>query len=707
VIGSWPGDLVSLAGAWQAALAVAAPPVEGESVPDRARLADRLAELTLSGLASPDAAGEVGPAIGRLLVEAHLTGPEAIRQAVTVLALWRSEGTYPSGGAGGFRDGGPEARARLLGAVAAGHASAAQELLLAQQEAIHQAAIHARDGVERALSESEARFRTLFTGAPVGIGIGDVEGRVLDANDALQRMFGYDLEEFRERRVEQFVHPDDAPEIWADYAALIEGKIDVFRTEKRYIHKDGHVVWTNLTVSLIRGNSGEPAFQVAVMQDITDRHELQEQLLREATHDSLTGLPNRALFLQRLDAAIADPDPEGRVAVLFLDLDGFKFVNDSRGHLVGDQVLVAVAGRLAGTVAEAAAGAGFEALLARLAGDEFVVLMTGRAGDLRPVEVAGELLGSLEEPVTVVGQQPVHVRASVGVVELPVGDTPAGEVLRIADLALHAAKEDGKGQVVAHNPSRTARQLSRFAIAMNLPGVVERGELELAYQPMVRLDDGCVHSVEALLRWNHPQMGALAPDLFVRIAEENSAIIPIGRWVLQRALEDLATSSWPAVNINVSVRQLYSPTFVDDVRRCLDLSGVAPERLRLEVTEGVTVHDDDPGPLTMLRTLADIGVRIVMDDFGTGYSNLAALRRSPWHELKLAGVFLEGFRADRPVDDVDIEILRTLVDVAHTLDLTVTAEGVETADHDERVRAIGCDIGQGWFYAAPGPALEW
>jgi diguanylate cyclase (GGDEF)-like protein len=439
-----------------------------------------------------------------------------------------------------------------------------------------------------------------------------------------------------------------------------------------------------------------------VMEEITDRHRLQEQLVHEATHDALTGLPNRALFLQRLDQAIGAAEPEGkdprsRVAVLFLDLDGFKFVNDSRGHLVGDQVLTTVARRLGDTAERGGA------LLARLAGDEFVVLLTGLEGQLQPLPLAQQLLAVLDEPVPVEGQQPVHVRASAGVVELPLVDASAGELLRTADLALHAAKEDGKGQIVVHDPGRTAQQLSRFAVAMDLPGVVERGELGLVYQPLIRLSDGELHSVEALLRWNHPELGELSPDIFVRIAEETSAIIPIGRWVLENACADLMVSSWPAVNINASVRQLYSPTFVDDVRRCLHVLKIEPSRLRIEVTESVIMHADDPGPLTALHTLAESGVRIVMDDFGTGYSNLAALRRFPLHELKLAGMFLKGLGADQTADAVDIKILATLVDLAHSLGLIVTAEGVETEAQDERVRAIGCDLAQGWLYAAPGP----
>jgi diguanylate cyclase (GGDEF)-like protein/PAS domain S-box-containing protein len=667
-------DLDGLALAWDQALTAAGVPCRSRD--DTDGLARQLARTTETWPTSAPAAEQVGAELARLLVEGQATTPTMVEHAILLI------GRLPLD---------PMVIARIQATLASTHAVAVQRRLLDQQEAIHRAAITARDRAEQALRESEARFRALFGQAPVGIGIGDTSGRILDVNEALQRMFGYSLAEFTDRRVEDFVHQDDASQIWENYTALVSGKLEKFRTEKRYLHKDGHVVWTNLSVSLVRDADGEPVFQVAVMEDITEQHRLQEQLLHEATHDSLTGLPNRALFLQQLDAAIAHPRPEARIAVLFLDLDGFKFVNDSRGHVVGDRVLIAVAQRLA----ESADLHG--AFLARLGGDEFVVLLTGPAGRLH--QVADDLVAALDTPVQLGDRQSVQVQASVGVVELPVVDTSAGELLRAADLALHAAKADGRGRVVAHDPSRTAHQLTSFTMAMDLPGVVERGELDLVYQPLVRLVDGGLHSVEALLRWNHPRLGELSPNLFVPLAEENSAIIPIGRWVLDRACLDLGHGHWPTMNINASVRQLYSPSFVEDVRRALERNDLSPEQLRIEITESVIMQDDDPGPMRSLRSLADLGVRIVMDDFGTGYSNLAALRRFPLHELKLAGTFLKGPQAHRSVDAVDLKILATLVDLAHTLGLVVTAEGVETAEHDEQVRAIGCDIGQGWFYA--------
>jgi diguanylate cyclase (GGDEF)-like protein/PAS domain S-box-containing protein len=644
-------------------------------------LAGQLARTTAAGLASGPAAQDAGRHLGQLLVQARLTSPAVLGAAVGVVAATD----------------GPARLVHLMqGSLATSHAAEVQRLLLAEQEVAHRASTLARDHAVQALLASEARFRALFAEAPVGIAIVDPEGRIHESNAAMQDMLGYSQAEFRDLHVQTFIYPDDSASLWTDYAALIAGDIEALSCEKRYVHKDGHVVWANLSLSLVRGPDDGPLFQVAVLQDVTERRALQRQLLHQAQHDALTGLPNRALFLAELDRALAGPGPGGRIAVLSLDLDGFKRVNDSRGHLAGDQVLRVVADRLA-VVARRRGG-----LLARLGGDEFVVLLAGHHG-ATPVEVAEELLAVLDAPVAVPGQQPVHVRASIGVVEAPATGSEAADLLSAADLAVNAAKEDGRGRVVAHDPHRTARQLSRFAIAMNLPGVVERGELDVAYQPLVRLDGSGLHTVEALLRWKHPQLGDLSPEVFVGIAEEEAAIVPIGRWVLERACADLAGSDWPAVNVNASARQLYARDFVDDVRRCLELGRIPPERLRIEVTESIVMQADDPAPLRTLRRLADLGIRIVMDDFGTGYSNLAALRAFPFHELKLAATFLAGVGPDRPVDPVDLTILSTIVDLAHTLDLLVTVEGVENAAQDALVRRVGCDVGQGWFYHPPAP----
>ena len=662
--------------AWRTALAEAGGPLRDDEI----RVSADLLAIACAAGAVPAQVDDAAERSSRLLLETRLPSPQACRAAVA--ALGSVAGMQP-----------------LLARMLAGYVSSAQRQLLDHQDALHHAVNGARDRAERALRASEVRFRALFTEATIGIGIGNLQGQIVDANPAWREMLGYGPDDDgTPLHIGELTHPDDLERVNESHQRLVRGELDTFRVEKRSLRRDGRVIRVNLTMFLIRGEDGEPAFEVALLEDVTARSELQAKLLHQATHDALTGLPNRQFFLQCLEEAVAQPQRSSRVALCFLDLDGFMFLNDSRGHLVGDHVLQVVARRLAG--GDLPSGS----LLARLAGDEFVVLLTGDAGDVQPIGVARRLLSTLDAPIDVVGQLPVNVRASVGVVEVQVGEAAAIDLLRAAELALHAAKEDGRGTIVSHDPTRTARQLTRFEIAMSLPGLVDRDELALSYQPMVRLGgDGGLHGVEALLRWRHPRLGDLSPELFVSIAEESSAIIPIGRWVLECACADLAEApQWPAMNINVSIRQLYSPTFVHDVRGALTLTGIAPHRLRLEVTERVLMGTDDQAPLATLRELADLGVRIVLDDFGTGYSNLAALRRFPLHELKLAGAFVEATSAAGP-DPVDVKILATLVGLAHTLDLTVTAEGVETAEQAELVASVGCDVGQGWFYGADAP----
>jgi diguanylate cyclase (GGDEF)-like protein/PAS domain S-box-containing protein len=659
-------------------------------------LTSQLADLVADALFDEPFTAAAGEQIGRALVGAHFTGTQALRRTIAVL------GDLLLPCLGRRLDDWLRPRlSDLQGAVASGYATALLGQALAEQEEIRAAALTARDRAQAAWRESEARFRALFAEAAVGIGIGDTAGQILEVNQALMDLLGYNLAEFRSRNVADFMHPEDAAVIWADYRDLVEGRRDAFRTEKRFYRKDGTAVWTHLTVSLIRGDDGSPRYQVAVIVDITDRHVLQERLAYEATHDPLTGLPNRALFLDVLTSALATPHPGDRVGVCFLDLDGFKVINDSLGHSVGDQLLAAVAERLS---RQATAEGG---LIARLGGDEFVVLVARSSGESHLTAIAERMLDALAEPVPIAGHQ-LRVGASVGIVEHLARQTTATDLMRAADITLHSAKTTGKGRAVYADPSHNADRVTRYTLAATLPGALDRGEFDLVYQPLVRLRDERLHGVEALLRWRHPRFGVLKPDQFVELAEETGAIIPLGRWVLGEACRQ--TARWhrlmPAdalISVNIAVRQLQEPGVVEEVRRILAETGVPARRLQLEITESAIMSPAAHGPLAALQALAEMGVRIAVDDFGTGYSNLAYLRQLPLHELKLAGPFLAGLRSPDHPDPVDAEVVTALVALAHTLGLTVTAEGVETRAQAERLRDMGCDTAQGWYYARPAP----
>ncbi|MFI1193875.1 putative bifunctional diguanylate cyclase/phosphodiesterase [Micromonospora sp. NPDC020750] len=421
----------------------------------------------------------------------------------------------------------------------------------------------------------------------------------------------------------------------------------------------------------------------------------------QATHDPLTDLPNRTLFTERLAAAIDVPGRGAdRVGVCFLDLDRFKVVNDSLGHQVGDRLLVSVADRLRRALDEH--------LVARLGGDEFVILVERTACTDDVVKVAEAALAAVSEPALVDGHE-LTVSASIGIVERPVAGTTPVDLMRAADATLHWAKAAGGARWSLYDADRNRRELARYALSAAIPAALERGEFYLDYQPLTSLCDGTVLGAEALVRWRHPALGELRPDSFIGLAEETGLIVPLGGWVLAEACREAATWSEPGgaapfVSVNLAVRQVHRPDLVHLVRAVLDRTGLPPERLQLEVTES-TMMSAVEEPVRALRVLADLGVRIAIDDFGTGYCNLAYLRDLPVTELKVAGDFVAGLRApaDDPASRTDERILASLVSLAHALDLTVTAEGVETAGQADRLRAIGCDAAQGWHFGRPAP----
>src|SRR6266545_2718525 len=362
-----------------------------------------------------------------------------------------------------------------------------------------------------------------------------------------------------------------------------------------------------------------------------------------ALHDPLTGLPNRAMFAQRLSDIVTGSAGDARLGVCFVDLDAFKAVNDSLGHRVGDQLLVAAAARLGALAGE------FGHLVARFGGDEFVILVEETTGAEDAIPVAG---------------------------------TDATDVMRAADITLHWAKADGKARWRVFDPERNAHEVVRYTLAAAMPGALERGEFNLVYQPIVDLVDGTLSGVEALARWSHPELGLLTPDRFIDLAEDRGLIVQLGLRLLEQACQQAARWSRlrpqaPFVSVNLAVRQVRHPGLVADVISVLDRTDLPPDRLQLEITESAIMDNDDE-TLATLHELAGLGVRLAIDDFGTGYSNLAYLRALPVQGLKLAGPFVQGLRTATAVDPTDEALLTTLVALGHTLGLVVTAEGVET-----------------------------
>jgi diguanylate cyclase (GGDEF)-like protein/PAS domain S-box-containing protein len=545
----------------------------------------------------------------------------------------------------------------------------------------------------RELRRSEERFRSLVRNSSDVQLIADGDGRITYESAAVERVRGFKPEDRVGRHVLNDIHPDDRE--WA--AQLVQ---DVGRTpgaqvtaELRVRHADGS--W--LVIEAVAKNLiDDPAVGGVVVnyRDITTRKSLEDELKRQAFHDSLTGLANRALFADRLGHAIsrAERSPT-ELAVLFVDLDDFKTVNDSLGHSEGDQLLIAVADRLR-------AGVRAGDTIARMGGDEFAILIEDPSEDETPVEVGRRLLTQLAPPF-VHGGKELFVRASIGIATTRSRNHTADEVLRNADVAMYTAKSRGKNRLEVFEPGMHTAALNRLALKGDLERALERGEFALVYQPIVRLGGGRLSGVEALLRWQHRDRGTVGPTEFIPVAEETGLILPLGRWVLEQACAQAAAwnliSTEPVtMSVNVSGRQLQQPASPAEVSSVLAATGLPPGLLTLELTESVLMQDAEAAT-AMLVDLKRLGVRLAIDDFGTGYSSLNYLRRFPIDELKIDRSFVSSLDDGPTQSAVVLSILR----LSETLHLETVAEGIEEPSQLAVLRDLGADLGQGYFFARP------
>ncbi|MEF9904093.1 putative bifunctional diguanylate cyclase/phosphodiesterase [Streptomyces sp. P9-A2] len=579
-------------------------------------------------------------------------------------------------------------------------------------------------------------YRSVFAAAPLAMAVVGRDGRVISANGTLAALLGRAPDILVGAVAADLVDlPSDA-RAWHAYRDLLSGRPGRLRCTRRLKHPEGHSLWVQVSVAPLppddgaahgeydahdthdaQGSQGTHDSHGVLLSvtDISARHELQARLRHLQMHDPVTRLPNRTLFFERLTAALEAESYEqsgtGRIGLCSLDLDGFKAINDALGHRVGDRLLAAVAERLLLCAEEAGRARTGTPLVARLGGDEFALLVEDSTGTEQLADLAESVLAAIQDPFDVAGQR-LSVSASIGVVERHAAGTTPTALMQAADTTLYWAKADGKSRWTLFDPERNAHRMTRQALASALRPAVERGEFALEYQPLVGMEDDRVHGVEALVRWNHPQFGTLTPNRFISIAEEDGSIVKLGRWVLRTACRQ--ARSWQVehpgeppifVSVNVAVRQVWDSDLVADVAETLKETGLAPQLLQLELTESA-VMGSSGRPLQALTALSDMGVRIAIDDFGTGYSNLAYLSRLPVSVLKLDGAFVRGFQyedraaAPSPADEAIVE---AMVQLAHRLGLTVTAECVETSAQATRLRRIGCDTGQGWLYSRPVP----
>ncbi|HVE98278.1 MAG TPA: EAL domain-containing protein [Mycobacteriales bacterium] len=555
--------------------------------------------------------------------------------------------------------------------------------------------------VQAAMAEvraSEERFRSIVQGSSDVITICAADGTVMFQSQAEKALLGYSPGSLMRSDVTSFIHPDDRDRVLRQYAKALEEPDGTEVYECRVGTASGE--WRDIE-SVVSNRLGDPNIRGVVInsRDITDRKQLERRLAHQSLHDPLTGLPNRALFRDRVHHALALQNRESgrRLGVLFIDLDGFAAINDSFGHSVGDALLTLTAARL------------FECVrpgdtVARLGGDEFAVLLEGVASSFVARQVADRFLDAMQALVEIDGRE-IFISASVGIAFDTPGDS-ADEVMRNADLAMYRAKARGKKRYEMFAPEMHSVVVERLELETDLRHALERAEFHLAYQPVVDLRSGLLAGVEALARWTHPTRGLVSPADFIPAAEETGLIVPMGRWVIEEACRQLrawhrSTGRLLRMSVNISARQLQGALLTDHVATALRTTGIPASSLVLEITESMLVDDADR-TMEKLQRFSDLGVSMAIDDFGTGYSSLAYLSRLPVDILKIDRTFVSGLGTHPEMSAVTSAI----VALGKSLNLTVVAEGIEEPSQLASLTAMGCDYGQGYLLSRPLPAAE-
>ena len=553
-----------------------------------------------------------------------------------------------------------------------------------------------RRRIEQVLAESEARLRTLMNLAPIGIFTMDAKGGCNYVNDRWCQLTGYSEAQARGQGWVQALHPEDKEEVFTVWNEAVKNGSE-FAHAYRFLSPTGRVTWVSGSAVALMDGTGAISGYIGTAMDVTERMRAEERLDYLAHHDSLTGLPNRVLLHDRLQQTMIDARRHDRLAaVLFLDLDRFKTINDTLGHETGDALLKAVAERLQGCVRDGDT-------VARLGGDEFSVVLADVAHVDDVARVAHKILHSVATPFQIAGKE-LFVTTSIGVTLFPFDDNTPEGLLKNADVAMYQAKEAGRNAYRYFTAEMNVRALERLRLETDLRHAIERNELLLMYQPQVNLKDGRLIGVEALIRWRHPESGLVSPAQFIPIAEETGLIGPIGEWVLRTACAQ--NKAWQNaglppvyVTVNVSARQLKQQGLIHSVTRILKDTGLAPEYLGLELTESMLVENVER-TVAVLNELHALGVCFSIDDFGTGYSSLNYLKRFPIDILKIDQSFMRGI----PGNAEDTAIARAIIVMAHGLGIKTIAEGVETEAQFAFLRTHRCDGMQGFYFSPAVPA---
>ena len=548
-----------------------------------------------------------------------------------------------------------------------------------------------------ALRESEERFRSAFNYAPIGIGLVAPSGKWLKVNRALTEILGYSEEDFLATDFQSITKGEDLGLKLVRIHELLSGKIQSCQMEQRYIHKSGKTVWTLWSVSAANDARQAQPNLIFQIQDITDKKCTEEQLQYEATHDALTGLPNRPYFTNRLAAAIGRTKTldDYKVSVLFIDLDRFKYVNDSLGHLIGDELLKEIAVRLKDCMRPAD-------IVARLGGDEFTILVEGMDDTSEVTRIAERIQHKFEIPFEL-REHEVYSSASIGILHVTEKHRTPEDVMRDADTAMYQAKRTGKARHAVFDDQMHNAAKETLRLETDLRRALEREEIQVYYQPIYSLKSGKIRCFESLARWDHPEMGTIPPTKFIPLAEEVGLIDRLSEQVLRQAIRDIGSlqnrhtdEREYSVSVNLSCRQFEQGTLVQCIQNILDDTGFCGRNLKLEITESVFFEHQERA-VSMLNQLRAQGVEIDIDDFGTGYSNLGYLKRLPISSLKIDRSFVSMIQTDGQND----EIVCAIITLARNLGLAVVAEGVETNAQLEALKRLGCECAQGFLLAEP------
>ncbi len=548
---------------------------------------------------------------------------------------------------------------------------------------------------KRAADQSEMRYRMLFEGNLAGVYRTTLDGKILDCNESFAQILGYGSREevLSLPAWDFYLTPEDRK---SSLARLKERKA-LTNYEQCLRRKDGSHVWVLENGNLIEGLDGKPAVIEGTVIDITERKRAEEQVKHLAFHDSLTGLPNRLLFNDRLRVAMVHAHRyREKLSVLFLDIDRFKVINDSLGHSIGDELLRRIAERVGGCIRQ-------EDTIARLGGDEFTVLLPGIAREEDAATIANKILEAVRLPFFIEHRE-LFITTSIGATVYPTDGSDAEALVRNADTAMYRAKEQGRDNYQLYAPAMNSRALERLSFESRLRQALQNQELVVYYQPLIDLSNGQIRGAEALLRWQHPEQGLVSPADFISIAEVSGLIVPIGQWVLRTACAQARAwhrSGYPhmSVAVNLSSRQFQQADLVFQVTEALELAKLPPEALDLEITESNAMQNAELS-ISALWDLKNLGVRLSMDDFGTGYSSLNYLKRFPIDRIKID----QSFVRDVTSNPDDAAITAAIIAMAHSLKLTAVAEGVETEAQLEFLREQHCDEMQGYLFSRPVPS---